>query len=448
MKKIILSFCSILVVSIGLAQQPAAKEMTLEQCLAYALGNSEAIMISQLSIKKADADVREIISYGLPRADLQGGLNYNYKVQTSLVDASNFDPSLPEGTLTEIQFGLPYDGRVNFGINQLIFDGSYFVGIEAAKTFRELSRKENQRTEINVIEAVSKAYYTVLISETQVFLLNENFNRLDTLLRETQQMYQNGFAEQIDIDRIRVSYNNVKVSLETQVQLLEISRKLLNFQMGLDLNQNMLLITQLTDVNLAVPEIEASFDYNDRIEYSQVQTNQHLARLDKKNYQSGYLPKIYAGFNYGYNSARSDASLLFSEKWYDFGSLGATLSIPIFDGFYKRSKIQQIQINIEQLDFQKSSLEKSIDIEIQQARINLQSNLNVLDIQKENQALAENIFRISKIKFQQGVGSNLELTNADNELKTAQSNYLAALYQSILSKIDLLKATGILQTSK
>ena len=173
-----------------------------------------------------------------------------------------------------------------------------------------------------------------------------------------------------------------------------------------------------------------------------------MARLDKKNHQSGYLPKIYAGFNYGYNSARSDASLLFSEKWYDFGSLGATLSIPIFDGFYKRSKIQQIQINIEQLDFQKSSLEKSIDIEIQQARINLQSNLNVLDIQKENQALAENIFRISKIKFQQGVGSNLELTNADNEFKTAQSNYLAALYQSILSKIDLLKATGILQASK
>ena len=147
MKKIILSFCSILVVSIGLAQQPAAKEMTLEQCLAYALGNSEAIMISQLSIKKADADVREIISYGLPRADLQGGLNYNYKVQTSLVDASNFDPSLPEGTLTEIQFGLPYDGRVNFGINQLIFDGSYFVGIEAAKlsgNFQEKKTKEQK----------------------------------------------------------------------------------------------------------------------------------------------------------------------------------------------------------------------------------------------------------------------------------------------------------------
>tara|TARA_B110000977_G_scaffold77255_1_gene104173 strand:+ start:1 stop:789 length:789 start_codon:yes stop_codon:yes gene_type:complete len=261
-------------------------------------------------------------------------------------------------------------------------------------------------------------------------------------------MYQNGFAEQIDVDRIKVSYNNIKVNLETQIQLSGISQKLLKFQMGMPLNTRIELTTSLMDVNLGIPELAVDFDYYDRIEYSLLETNRSLAFLDKKNYLSQYLPKIYGNFNYGYNNATGIRSDLFGNNWYNFGTVGATISIPLFEGFSKKTKIQQSKIKIEQLDYQKSFLQKNIDIEIDQQKISLESNLKILEVQRQNQELAANIFRITKIKFQEGIGSNLELTNADNEYKAAQTNYLATLYKSILSKIDLLKATGTLYNTK
>ena len=451
MKKIYFCFFGVLLIctSRTFAQEAQeAQEMTIEQCLEFALGNNESIQISELSIKDAEAEIRGIVALGLPQATLRGGVNYNYEVQTSLVDASNFDQTLAPGTLTEIQFGLPYDGNLSMGVSQLIFDGVYFVGVQASKTFRELSTKENERTKIEVVAAVTKAYYNVLINQAQLYLLSQNFSRLDTLLRETTQMYQNGFAEQIDVDRIKVSYNNIKVNLETQIQLSGISQKLLKFQMGMPLDAPIALTTSLMDVNLEIPELTVDFDYNDRIEYSLLETNRSLALLDKKNYLSKYLPKIYGNFNYGYNNATGLSSDLFGNDWYNFGTVGATISIPLFEGFAKKTKIQQAIIKIEQLDYQKSFLQKNIDIEIAQQKISLESNLKILEVQRQNQELAANIFRITKIKFQEGIGSNLELTNADNEYKAAQTNYLATLYKSILSKIDLLKATGTLYNTK
>ena len=448
MKYISIFFCSLILIHTPPAFAQKKMKMTIEQCLEYALGNNESIQISELSIKDAEAKIRGIVALGLPQASIQGGLNYNFEVQTSLVDASNFDRTLSPGTLTEIQFSLPYDGNVSMGLSQLIFDGAYFVGIEASKTFRQLSIKENERTKIDVVEAVTKSYYSVLINQAQLYLLGQNFSRLDTLLRETTQMYQNGFAEQIDVDRIKVSYNNTKLNLETQIQLSGISQKLLKFQMGMPLDSPIELTTSLRDVNLDIPDIPANFNYNDRIEYSLLETNRNLALLDKKNYLSEYLPKIYGNFNYGFNNARGLGRDLLANNWFNFGTVGATISIPLFEGFSKQTKIQQSKIKISQLDYQKSFLQKNIEIEIVQQKMSLESNLKILEVQRQNQELAANIFRIAKIKFQEGIGSNLELTNADNEYKIAQTNYLNSLYKSILSKIDFLKATGNLYNKK
>ncbi len=448
MKNIFFFFYSISLICSTPVFAQKVREMTIEQCLEYALGHNESIQISELSIKDAESKIRGIVALGLPQASIQGGLNYNYEVQTSLVDASNFDRTLLPGTLTEIQFALPYDGNVNMGVSQLIFDGAYFVGIEASKTFKELSVKENERTKVEVVEAVTKSYYNVLINQAQLYLLGQNFSRLDTLLRETNQMYRNGFVEQIDVDRIKVSYNNIKVNLETQIQLLEISQKLLKFQMGMPLDDPIVLTTSLRDVNLNIPDVSTNFKYSDRIEYSLLETNRNLALLDKKKSLSEYLPKIYGSFNYGFNNARGLGRDLLANNWFNFGTVGATISIPLFEGFSKKTKIQQSKIKISQLDYQKSFLQKNIEIQIVQQRMSLEGNLKILEVQRQNQELAANIFRITKIKFQEGIGSNLELTNADNEYKTAQTNYLNTLYKSILSKIDLLKATGTLYNTK
>ncbi|MBV6644445.1 MAG: TolC family protein [Cyclobacteriaceae bacterium] len=442
--RVYLALIVFLIASHGRAQNKDVLRMSLEDCINYALGNNEQLEIAELEKDISDAVVGETRAQGLPQVDINTTLNHNYEVQKSLIDLSNFDPSVPEGTEGEIAFGQAYDGNLALGIRQLLFDGSYFVGLQAAKTFRELSSKEQIKTQIDVIEAVSKAYYNVLINSERLLLLDQNYDRLDTLLFETSEMVKNGFAEQIDEDRIRVNFNNVRVERDRTRKLNEISIKLLKFQMGMDIYQPVLLTDDLADVELQVPVVnQSSFDYNNRIEYSQVITNQNLARLDMKNNKSQYLPTLYANLNYGYNTATAESSnFLAGDRWLNYGTIGVTLSVPVFDGLRKSYKVQQNRKQIDQLEFQKSYLAKSIDIEVEQSKITLESNMESLEVSRQNMALAENIFNITKIKFQEGVGSNLEVIEADTSLKEAQTNYYNALYDAIIAKIDLDKALG------
>lgn len=427
-----------------LAQQGAP--MSLENCISYALENNEQVRIKRLDKDIADAEVRKTISLGLPQANVNTGLNYNFSPQKSLIDISTLDPTVPAGTEQEVSFAQNYDGNFGLSVDQLIFDGSYFVGLQASRTYRELSSKEHLKTQIDIVEAVSKAYYNALITEEQLKLLDINIRRIDTLLFETSQMYEAGFAEKVDVDRIRVNYNNLRVDQSKLRQLKDLSRKLLKFQMGMDLNQPILLTENLEEVSVQIPALPVSdFDYSGRIEFSQLLTNESLTYLDMKNNRVQYLPKLNAAFGYGWNTASPESAKLFrGRRWLDFGTLGVSASIPIFDGFLKSNKIQQNKIQIKQIENQKSYLKRSIDLEIEQSRINLNSQIETLEVQKQNVDLANDVYDITRTKYQEGVGSNLEVIDADASLKEAETNYLNALYEAVISQIELKKALGIL----
>ncbi len=434
----------ILLMIMGTTVRVSAQEkssFSLEDCINYALSNNEQLKIKQLDREVAEAEIRKTISVGLPQASLEGNLNYNYEVQQALIPSFT-DPSKD----TTFAFTQKYDGKVDLTIDQLIFDAAYLVGLQATKIYRELSTKEHIKLQIDVVEAVSKAYYNILIAEKRLELVEKNMSRLDTLLRETAQMYEVGFAEKVDVDRIRVNYNNLRVEHSKSKELKDISRKLLNFQMGMDLNRSIELTTEdFEDVDIVVPAISTeNFDYNQRIEFSQLETNKNLTFLDMKNNQAQYFPKITAQFGYGWNTAAMRSSQLFeSNRWLDNGVVGLTASLPIFDGFLKNNKIQQNKLQIKQIENQMSFMKKSIDLEIEQSRISLNSQLEMLKVQKQNMELAQEVYNISKIKYQEGVGSNIEIINADTSLKEAQTNYLNSLYQAITSKIELKKALGI-----
>ncbi len=440
-------FISYLIITTSLLLESVAQttEMSLDDCIKYALANNEQIKISEFEKSISDAKVRETTAAGLPQANINGGINYNFDPQSSLLDVSNFSDA-PPGTEGEVSFVQNYDGNVGLTINQLLFNGSYFVGLQAAKTYRELSSKDKIKTEIDIVEAVSKAYYNALITIEQLELLDKNIGRVDTLLRETNAMYKAGFSEKVDVDRIRVNYNNLKVEWSRLGQLQEISEKLLKFQMGMELSQPIVLTQKLESVEVIVPPISSGgFDYNQRIEFSQLTTNKNLAYLDMKNNKAQYLPDLNLSFNYGWNTAAPEFSRLFrGRRWLDFGSLGVSASIPIFDGFLKSNRIQQNKLQISQLRSQMIYLKKSIDLEIEQSRINLNSQIETLGVQKQNVELAQEVYDITKTKYQEGVGSNLEIIDADASLKEAQTNYLNSLFDAINSQIELKKALGIL----
>ncbi len=423
-------------------QQPQKTQYTLQECIDFALNNNQEIINKAIDKEIADTQIGETLSKGLPRVNIDANVNYNFEPQKSLIDISTFDPSVPEGSEQEVSFQQEYDGNLNLSVRQLIFDGSFFVGLEASRTYKELSTKEHIKTQIDVVEAVSKAYYNVMVNEERLDLLEVNLSRIDTLLRETRLMFENGFAEKIDVSRLKVQYNNLKVQVDNTKEMLRVGRDLLKFQMGMPLEVNFELTDKLTDVTFDAV-INEEFSYNERIEYSQLQTNQALVNLDMKNNRVKYLPNLYANFNYGYNTQTSQSSQWFqTDRWLNYGFVGATLSVPVFDGFLKSNKIQKNKLQAKQIQYSFDQLENSIDLEIKQSKINLNNALDKMAAQQENMELAEEIYNVTKLKYQEGVGSNLEVVEADADYKEAQTNYYNALYEALVAKVEVEKAYG------
>ena len=442
MKRILL----ILLILTSFSLKSQSQKLSLSECIDLAIENNENLKNSILEEKISKALSNEYLSIGFPQINFDGGIKYNHEVPKSLLDISRFMPGVPEGTEQEVQFGQAYDGRVDLFVNQMIFNGSYFVGLSAAKELVKLSEKMTERNVIDIYESVSKAYYTTLNTKSRVDLVNSNIDRLDALLKQTKSLYENGFVEKLDLDRIQVSFNNLKSEKIKADRLYDLSLAVLKFQIGISVYKKIELIEEFNEELVTAFTFDLNeFDYSKRIEYSILQTDKNLKFYELKNNRSQYLPQVYANYNYGYNTSASQSNIFFeSDRWKKFGTFGLQVIVPIFDGFLKRSRINQSKFKIEQVENQMLFLERSINLQINQSLAAYQNSKESLKIASENLVLAQDVYFASEKKYAQGVGSNLELIDSNNSLKIAQNQYYNSLYESIISIIDIKKTLGIL----
>ncbi|MFZ6665219.1 TolC family protein [Peijinzhouia sedimentorum] len=433
---------SALLVLISFAGFGQSASFSLQQSLDYALVNNQNLLNAKIERDISETVVKETLSRGLPQITANGGVSKNLIIPQ--VPFTN--PITNEETT--IAFQRKYNGNALVNLEQMIFDGSFFVGLEAARTYRQLAEKDQIKTEIDIIEAVTKAYYGVLIAQERLELVDKNFNRLDSLLRETEVLYNNGFAEQIDISRVKVQYNNIRTQRTNLLQFEEMSRYLLQFQMGMPVGTPMELTDNLENLETDLRTTPtAGFNYADRIEYSQLQTNEALAKLDLKNNKVKYIPTVNAFINYGGNMFADNTSDLFrlGTSWIPNSAYGVNISIPIFDGFYKSSLIQRNRLEIKQIENQFALLENNIELELREKRSQLNNSLERLKTEKENMELGMEVFRVTRVKYQEGVGSNLEVVEAETSYKEAETNYYVALYDALIAKVELEKAMGVLK---
>lgn len=432
--------------------QPTAQDsvmgqdaMTLEECLEYAYQHNQTLQNAVLEQSIAKVDVGVTKAEGLPQINGSVSYNNNFAIQTQFLPAIFINPEASPDETIPVRFGVPHTGTAGISATQMIFDGSYFVGLSAARTYADLMQKEFNQSKTNITEQVTKAYYTVLVNKERQKLISSNYNRLDTLLNETKIMFENGFAEKIDVGRIRVQFNNAKTEKKKIDRLTEVSYLLLKFQMGIPIEQDMQLAGQISEIDMDFNiEKEQKFEYTDRIDYTILQVNRELVKLDLKNNRVQYLPKLTANASVGYNTGVNNFNEIvnFNDKWFQYGYFGVSLNIPIFGGLRKYNMIQKNKLQLQQLENQTQQLKNSIDLEIVQAKVNLQNNLENLEVQQENLELAREVFDVTKIKYQEGVGSNLEVVTAEDELQTAETNYFSALYDALIAKVDLEKALG------
>ena len=423
---------------------------SLEQCIDYAIQNRIEVKNAQLDNQIAKAKVGEVRATGLPQVNASLSLIDNYKIPVNFLPAQFLDPQAPEGEFVGVEFQPQYVGQGKVELQQLIFSGSYLLGLKAAATFTQLSEKQIVQSKIEVAEAVSKAYYSLLINRERLELLKQNYNRVDTVYQQTKALYENGFAEKIDADRLKVASNNIKVEIQNFERLIDLSKILLKFQMGLNQEDNLTVSGSIEELEIdqaaaVVPQINPE----QRIEYSLLQTQRELNLLQLREYKARYLPTLAGFVNYGANMGSSEAKDLIpfaSERWVANGAFGITLNVPVFDSFQKHHLIQQEKFTLLKTENNILNFTRLVDLQVSQSSITLQNGIDKLTFQKENMQLAQEIFRVTKIKYEEGVGSNLEVVEAETAYKEAQTNYFSALYDAMIAKIDLQKAQGTLYT--
>lgn len=430
--------------------------MTLDEALNYAYANSPNMKNATLEIRIAKRDVNITKAQGLPQLNADVNYTNNFAVATVFLPAEagaafggggNGGGQAP-ATDEELalRFGIQHQANATLTASQMIFDGSYFVGLQAARVYQDLAKRDYEMTKSNIAEQVSKAYYTVLVNEEREQLVNSNLVRLDSLLRETGILYENGFVEKIDVDRIRVRYNNVKTEMNRINRLSEVSLLLLKYQMGMPIDEEIILSENIQDIDMeSDPLEEYQLSYQNRPDYAKLMVNRDLVELDKKNYQVQYLPKITLNANYGYNTGADEfARLTNFDRWFELGSAGVNLRLPIFDGLRKHNQIQRSKLQMQQIENSSRLLRNTIDLEVVQSRVQLENSASNLSVQEENLALAREVYDVTRIKYQEGVGSNLEVVEAENSLKQAETNYYSALYDTLIARVDLKKAMGVL----
>lgn len=420
------------------------QSFSLREAVDYAVKNHVNIRNAQLDILNAEARVNEIKGIGLPQINSNFGYTNNLIIQKVFIPARTFDPTAAEGDVIAAEFGVRNAGQAGIGLSQILFDGSYLLGLKAADVYKELSKKALVQTKQQSAENVMKAYYSILVNEERLKLLNLNVGRLDSLLRDTKALNAQGFVEKIDVQRLEVQRSNLKIEMQNVERLQELSYYLLKFQMGKKINDIVVLTDKLADINVSelLPENEVDLKYTNRIEYSILQTQDRLAQLDLKNQKSAYLPKVILTGNYNYSSGRPQFFDLVTKPWFNAASLGLAVQVPIFDGFQRKNRIIQSQNSLQKVKNGYELLENSIDLQVKQGQITLKNAYETLQEQKANMDLAQEIVRVSKIKYKEGVGSNLEVVTAEISYKEAQTNYFTTFYNALIAKVDLDKALG------
>lgn len=426
----------------------AQSSFTLQEAVDFALRNNVNAKNANIDEKIAQAKVREITTIGFPKVNASYGINNNYIIQKVIIpDGAAFGG--PPGQPLALEFQPQYGGNAVLSVNQLLFDGSYIVGLQAARVYRELAAKSNDMTKVQVAENVKKAYYGVLVNQERMGLLDATLNRLDSTLREMKAMYAGGFIEKIDLDRLQVQRNNLATEKEKITRFQEITLSLLKFQMGYDMNQPIELRDQLRDVRFEENVLESSaLNPLDRPEMKLLQTQKAATKLEIRNIRAGYLPSIGLQLQRGALAGANnfDRVLDPNGSWFAYGSIGLGVNWSLFDSFTKRYRVQQKQLELQKVENTIYDFGKAVNMQSNQAQLTLRSSYETMKNQEMTLQLSQEVLEVSRKKYAAGVGSNLEVINAESEYRQAQANYYNAVYDLLVAKVDLQKAKGQLLT--
>lgn len=434
--------------------------LSAEEAVAYALKNSETVQNALLDIKAQEQTNKQITASALPSISASGSVSFNPKVAVQTfpnfiaqstyavlvangVKKGNGEPiTAPEdfGTINA-GFGTKWSLNGGIDLHQILFDGQVFVGLMARNASIKNAELTADVTKEQIKANVYKVYYQLVVGRRQITSIDANIKNYEQLLHDTKLLYQNGFAEKLDVDKVKVQLNNLNTQRLKAQNQIDAGLEGLKFLMGMPMQDSLVLAEKLSDDDIKSGILSEEYHFEDRKEYQQMQTLVELNKLNIKRYQLSKLPTLSLDANYSKSAQRNEFDF-FKGPYFTSSFIALRLSVPIFSGFAKNAQIEAARITLRQTQNRLRQLESSITNDIRQSRLNMKTALYNMDTQEGNIELAQQVYNSTKLKYEQGVGSNQEISTAQADLVTAQNNYYSSIYDAIIAKIDFLKAAG------
>lgn len=440
MKKLILvctSTCFFLLTN----AQEKTQQLTLKEAISFAIENSYNTKVSQNDILSAQKKVWETTTIGLPQID--GKVDYQNFIKQPIILA-DFDQ---DGTNEEFVFGTKQNMNATVTLKQLLFDGSYLVGLQASKTYLKISEQANEKTEMLTKEAVINAYGNVLVTENSITILESNIKILQKNYNDAKKIYENGLNEEEDVEQLEITLGNLKNQLNSVLRMKGIAYQMLNLSIGNPIETKLILtdsLDSLAESNISLELVAQTFNVNNHIDFKISENDRETKRLMMKLEQSKVLPTLSAFLNYGTQANSDSFSFLKSnQRWFDSSLLGVSLNVPIFSSFGRKAKTAQAKIALENADIRLEEMRQRLSLEAQKAKNDYQISIDNYQTSKKNVGLAERIEKKQRIKFFEGISSSFDLLQAQNQLYTQQQNYIQSMLDVIAKKATLENALNL-----
>ncbi|MBT8245667.1 MAG: TolC family protein [Winogradskyella sp.] len=442
MKQVIM-FCFLIIYSFGFAQD-RPNSFSLQEAIDYALENNRTAKNAARDIASAKKQKWETTAIGLPQIDASVNYQNFLKQQVSVVPAEFFGGN--PGEFAEVIFGTQQSATATATLNQLLFDGSYLVGLQSAKVFLEISENAKAKTNLEVRKAVINAYGNVLLSEESVAIYEKNIAVLQKNLDETTKIFENGLEEEESVEQLQITLSNLNSNLNNAKRLRSIAYQMLNITMGIDFNASLKLKDDLETLavkNISLKTLEEKNEVESTIDYKIAANDKKSKELLLKLEKSKALPRLSAFINGGYNSFSDDFAFLDSDnRWFGFSAVGVNLNLPIFSSGKRSAATQRAKINFEKSTDDLTETEQRLNLQIETAKSNYRFAIEDYTNKKQNLALAERIEKKNQTKFFEGVGSSFELRQAQTQLYTAQQSLLQTMLDVITAKAELETITN------
>ena len=429
----------------SVGQSVPIKSLTLKDAISFALENKSDAKKAKLKVENSEYQIQEVRSRALPKITANGNLTYNPVLQTSVINGAAFGQP---GTTIQASFGQKWSSVAGLSLTQNIFDQSVFTGLKAAKSTREFYQINEQLTEEQLIERVANNYYQVYVQRQNLTVLDTTYQNTVKVKNIIKGQYDNGLAKKIDLDRVLVKISNISTQRQQVLNAVQIQENALKFYMGMPIETKIEIPQAAFEV--APEALSEAPNTANRTEYQLMKKQEQLLEYQKKSVVAGYYPTL--SLTAGYSFIGQGPQIPLGAKpvdgvyWSDFSSIGLNLKIPLFSGFETRSKVRKADIELRSVKEDLIDTKLALDLAFANAKTQIDNSITVIENQKKNTQLAQEVLDNTRNNYIQGLASLTDLLDAENALAEAQNNYTSAILGYKLAEIQLIKSKGELKT--